>query len=215
MFGIDFLKRTYADGGRQLWPPDVYQRLIWASILELMKDGEHVMHIDTDAFPFLDPWHLFAFPEHRDADLVASCDCFGPGCAEFGCSLNPGVMFFRNSDPMRSVIRAILAIWEAGRAPRDEHAKSDMFMLNQYMVDHGRCSWATSPKRPVRYGDCPGTKDLRISLFSNINRGSSCGPRAFSPLHAPACRKRGVVIVHARNGFEVDVCKVAPLWDPP
>lgn len=190
---------------KKRWPSDFYQRVIWASILELMKDGENVWHIDTDAFVYGNLWSLFKSSEQLDADLIGTCDHFGPGGDEWDCSLNPGVMFFRNSPAMQSVIRKLLYIWETGKAPEDEHWKSDMFMLNSLLLKQ-HCTWKNLKEE--RHGSCSG---LKVATFlDGVNRGQARSGQVESPEYLETCRKDGTIIVHARNGYEVSTCKNPP-----
>lgn len=204
--GLQLVHKHYATGPRRLWPSNLYQHAIWSSILELMKDGEHIFHLDTDAFVFFDPWGLFQTRTMLEADVVGTCDCFGPGCQEWGCSLNPGVMFFKNTEATKAVIRGILKIWEEGRAPKDEHQMSDMFMLNRYILDQGNCTFNGN----FRNATCPGLA-FKWALFVHgvVARGHTCGD-PLAPGLLERCRREKISIAHGRNGMEVKLCISPP-----
>ncbi|CAK0812375.1 unnamed protein product, partial [Prorocentrum cordatum] len=157
--------RVKAGSPRRLWPPDNYQRDIFVFIEQRLKAGEHVIHLDLDAYPIQDVWRFFVLgapssvgEPRASADVIAGCDCFGPGRLEHLCALNPGVSFYRASAGTLKLVQGVLDIWDScadqkkimdcvgapGRQGGDSgmiqgrwkssQEGSDMFMLNKQII---------------------------------------------------------------------------------
>ncbi|CAK0841903.1 unnamed protein product [Prorocentrum cordatum] len=131
---------------RRLWPSNVYQYIIWVIFEELMAQGMHVIHFDTDVIILRDLWTNLVSPVRSGYDIITTCDKFGPG-SDRGCSFNPAVMFMRHGEAVQSMLSWIMQLWDTSwldpqthqmpmkivrRSIGSTHDLSDMFVMNRY-----------------------------------------------------------------------------------
>jgi len=143
---------------RRLWPSRIYQYIIWVVYEELLAEGVHVIHFDTDVIILGDLWTNLVTPLRAGYDIITTCDNFGFGYQKSdkpynrinrsgyarGCAFNPAVQFMRNCESVRAFLSWMMENWDSQWIDAtthqvgnkfnkaDGHLISDMFQQNIY-----------------------------------------------------------------------------------
>ncbi|CAK0906692.1 unnamed protein product, partial [Prorocentrum cordatum] len=193
-------------------PGGGYQYMIWVVMEQRLRAGENAFHFDSDALVVGNLWpHLLSLDLIMDADLVGTCDCAGPGCKEFGCSFNPGVMLMRVSQGSLALLTGVFARWDSEdwldpsthqmkqkwvtKPIRSTHELADMNVVNTWLVQHGNCSKVPSKGKEAAF-QC---NNVTLATFTKGHERGGRECRGEKPWRSATCKPRGLVISHSHD----------------